>query len=381
MNFFNSFILRFKVFLCNFKPFRALRLITHYNSYVASKKEETYFPNVPQKSNLNILWDQIKFILRYGCIEEHYYHYGHDRIGAKIREYMFGPANEKILSESNSYPFGKDVTWEKQFNYKALVRDKYLFALMMDEYGLPIPKTYGFVINSQFFVQQEKKFKKLDDICNFDMDVMVKPTTGNGGIGMFHITVSDGIISYKNKSISIEELKKMLRSNEMYILQEFVTSQHPDMASLFPKSLNTLRVTMVRDDMGEIHLLGVMALMGMGDMIVSNWHYGGIIINVNCDGSLNEYGYSLSLKRINHHPETGVIFKTFKVPFYNEIITICTKAMRLFYGLKSIGWDIAITSDGPIFIEGNDMWGMPAHQMVEERGWKHYYNEFFSYKK
>jgi hypothetical protein len=26
------------------------------------------------------------------------------------------------------------------------------------------------------------------------------------------------------------------------------------------------------------------------------------------------------------------------------------------YGIHSIGWDIAITDNGPIFIEGNDDW-------------------------
>ena len=33
---------------------------------------------------------------------------------------------------------------------------------------------------------------------------------------------------------------------------------------------------------------------------------------------------------------------------------------------------------GNIFIDGNDMWGMPAHQMVEERGWGEYYRKYFT---
>lgn len=368
--------------LINYKIGNIMRLFKNFKSYIGNKKELTYFTNEVQKSKWRIFFDQMRLIFKYGYVEDYYYHYGHDLLSAKmIDDFILEPVHIKILSEANDYPYGKKAHWEKMFNYKALVRDKYLFSLMMDAYNLPSPKTFGFIKNNMFFVQKDKKSIKIDELNNYDMDVMLKPTTGNGGIGMIHITIKNGIIYKSNRVISIEDLRKLINSKEMYLVQEYVSKQHPDMVSLFPNSLNTLRVTMVRDEKGIVHLLGVMALMGVGDMIVSNWHYGGIIINVNNDGYLNEYGYSLSLKRIDRHPETGVVFKEFKVPFYNEIIDVCTNAMELFYGLKSIGWDMAITPDGPIFIEGNDMWGLPAHQMVERRGWRHYYKDFFSYNK
>lgn len=376
----NKYFNKLKVILLRFRLLHLFRLLFNYKRYLGEIEKKTYFPECKQKSRIRVFCDQICSIIHYGNIEDYYFNYGHDRIGANISEYMLEPAHVKIISEANSHPFGYHVSWEKQFNYKALVRDKYLFALIVDGYGLPTPNTIGFLYNDIFFVQREKRIADINEILNYDMDVMLKPTTGNGGIGMHHIIVKDGIIVKNRKRLNIDELKSMLISNERYIIQEYVKEQHPAMASLFKGSLNTLRVTMVRDDDGNIHLLGVMCLMGAGDMIVSNWHYGGIIINVKNDGFLNEYGYSNSLKRTNCHPDTGVVFKSFRVPYYDETIEICSKAMRLFYGLKTLGWDIAITPDGPIFIEGNDMWGMPAHQMVEERGWKEVYKKFFNKK-
>ena len=40
----------------------------------------------------------------------------------------------------------------------------------------------------------------------------------------------------------------------------------------------------------------------------------------------------------------------------------------------SIGWDVAITPDGPLFIEGNDNWEITLHQT--ENGLKERWNEF-----
>lgn len=39
-----------------------------------------------------------------------------------------------------------------------------------------------------------------------------------------------------------------------------------------------------------------------------------------------------------------------------EAIEVVIKAHREFHGIRSIGWDVAITENGPCFIEGNDNW-------------------------
>ena len=44
--------------------------------------------------------------------------------------------------------------------------------------------------------------------------------------------------------------------------------------------------------------------------------------------------------------------------------------------IHSIGWDIAITKDGPIFIEGNDNWELSLMQACNG-GLKGEFEEFF----
>jgi hypothetical protein len=46
-----------------------------------------------------------------------------------------------------------------------------------------------------------------------------------------------------------------------------------------------------------------------------------------------------------------------EVSYSHSVIEIARNLHSYFYGVQSIGWDITVTPDGPIFIEGNDDWG------------------------
>ena len=85
-------------------------------------------------------------------------------------------------------------------------------------------------------------------------------------------------------------------------------------------------------------------------------------------------------KRVERHPDTNVVFDGYKIPYYKEALALAKSCMKIFYGIKTVGWDIAITSDGPIVIEGNDDWGLAAHQMVENQGWAERYFKYLNHK-
>ena len=40
----------------------------------------------------------------------------------------------------------------------------------------------------------------------------------------------------------------------------------------------------------------------------------------------------------------------------NEAVELAKKIHEFFYGIHSIGWDIALTENGPVFLEGNNGW-------------------------
>lgn len=85
------------------------------------------------------------------------------------------------------------------------------------------------------------------------------------------------------------------------------------------------------------------------------------------NGLLKKYGF-YKLKygtKVATHPDSKIIFGQTEAPRYKEAVEIALKAAQCLYGIRAIGWDIAITADGPIIIEGNDNWEISLNQACD----------------
>lgn len=332
---------------------------------------QTYYPESPHKTKAEIIKDWIRYCMKYGYKMYDYYLYGLDVKGADPFQFVSERFNVEWLMA---------VHEQDNPNYVITMRDKCLFAQIMHDNHMPIPETYGMILNGQLHLQGDySNHVPMERLLERDSHLLCKPVNGFSGEGIVPIRVKEGKLFHKGEELTIERFSSMV-SGDTYLVQHFVENQHPAMKALFPNVLNTIRVTMVRTDEG-IELLGVMCLMGSANSEYSNWHFGGICISVDEEGRLRKYGFSYSDKRITRHPDTGVEFEGYQLPYYKEMIELCTKAMDVFYGMKTIGWDMAITEDGPVFIEGNHRWGVVAHQMVDHRGWMDKYHRYFEIKK
>lgn len=355
-------------------PFSFGKLILRRKKYFG-RKNLTYYPELPPKSNVRILMDQIKHIFAYGFPNDEYYIYGLDVKGSDCKPFVCEMWNvENLVYFQNNHPYGIKVPSCHDYSYNGCLRDKWIFALLMKEFNIPTPQTIGLIKDGQFTIPGESE-QPLAEMTKMNLNVMVKPIEDNGGRGIFHLKVCDGIMTDGGETITLEQLAQKV-SGGIYFVQSFIDNQHEDMKKLYPDSINTLRITMVQKGNGDSELLGVMCMMGAHGAECSNWHFGGVCANVKRDGTISKYGYSMSDKRVEKHPDTGVVFESYKIPYYEEAVALVKRCMRSFYGLKSVGWDVAITTEGPVIIEGNDDWGLAAHQMVENRGWG---VEYFKY--
>ena len=134
------------------------------------------------------------------------------------------------------------------------------------------------------------------------------------------------------------------------------------------KRYNTLRIVTINKN-GKCYVLSSLLRVGTSKTgNVDNWAAGGLAIGIdNATGYLKEYGFYKPVHGLKEsvHPDTGVIFSDFKVPQYKEACELACKAHRAFYNIRAIGWDIAITENGPMFIEGNDNWEISLQQACD----------------
>lgn len=133
-----------------------------------------------------------------------------------------------------------------------------------------------------------------------------------------------------------------------------------------PNAINTYRIVTVNKGDGKPYLFSGILRVGTSKTgNVDNWAAGGLAIGVNeKTGYLQKYGFYKPRHGTKEevHPDTGVRFSEFKAPQFEEAVRIAIEAHKHLFGIRTIGWDIAITENGPVFIEGNDSWEISLMQ-------------------
>lgn len=345
-------------------PLTLANILVHFKPWILDARKNTYHKDVPLKSRFRILSDFLYCaIVQANTFKDDYYAMGIDRRDRRIKDYIADNVQVLILCAKNTTA-GLPVLGYRH-DMCALLRDKWIFSQMCKAYNLKTPHVYGTVRDGVLF---SNELNGLEDLKQKDFDLMIKPLDGFCGWGIFHLRCEGGKLIVKGEEISVEKLKEMV-SKGRYLIQDYITNQHEGMSKLYPNAVNTLRITVAREKAG-LRVMGRMGMFGAHGTDCSNWHFGGVSVNLREDGTLDKYGYCKIDKKVTSHPDTGVVFEGYKIPYFDEAITLAKRATECFYGICSIGWDVVITTDGPVLLEGNDDWGIVAHQMVEDRGWR-----------
>lgn len=345
-------------------PISVANVFAHLKPWVLDARKNTYYDNKPLKSKLSILFDHLYYAVVQGnTVKDDYYAMGIDQKGKRAKDYLAESVNTLALYAKNTSRGLPSMRWH--YDMCAVLKDKWIFSQMCESYGLSTPHTFGLIFDGQII---SNELTDLDSLLKRDYDVMFKPVDGACGIGILHVRSAGGELVAKGKEISVGQLNNMLGKGR-YLIQQFINNQHEDMKRLYPDACNTLRITIAREGK-ETRVMGRMCMLGAHGTDCSNWHFGGVSVNIKEDGTLDKYGFCKIDKKVTAHPDTGIIFEGYKIPYFDEAIALAKRATEYFYGFCSIGWDIAITTDGPTIIEGNDDWGIVAHQMVENRGWR-----------
>ena len=320
------------------------RLRTSLKNYCSGK---TYFSEYKKKCCLKNFFSIFVDAISGNNWIDFYKLYGFDRkTGVSKKDYVGEKVFWKTSDKLNGLIKG-DHTSCQCGSQLYLLRNKLDFYRYMTLFGLPVPRLYFVIVNGQFYDLNMNKMTQ-NQLQTFK-DFFLKDIDGQ---------CASFVKRFRDCS-ELHEYKRTLE-NGVFIAQERVI-QKDELNFINPHSINTLRIVTVYNNGNPCVFSSVLRVGTKASGDVDNWAAGGLSIGINESGSLRKFGfYKHSSKQIqgktDRHPDTGLVFDGYKISDFKIACEKAIEAHKLFYGVHSIGWDIALTDAGPVFIEGNDNW-------------------------
>jgi len=172
------------------------------------------------------------------------------------------------------------------------------------------------------------------------------------------------VVSYKNDNQLLEEFQKILNTHHEWIAEEFI-NQDERMACWNMSSVNTIRIPSYLTPEG-FSIFRPFIRTGRAGSYVDNAGVGGVFATIDeSTGEIITDGADESGNFYLCHPDSNIVYKGWKVPCWDELLTIVKKAHQRMPGHKYIAYDFALTSSGWIMVEGN--WGQYMCQQTSTR--------------
>lgn len=279
---------------------------------------------------------------------------------SNYNDYLTRKENERLLLWSYSHAKEQIV----------LAENKLLFEEILVKNNLPTPQIFfhnsknRFTYKGDVFEIETKNdlFSFLEKIFNKEKieHLFCKPIDGKMGENIFVI--------HKNTHHKIANDLINLVFSKAFIFQELIL-QDEALKKINYSSINTLRIVTYKSKKNELEILSGFIRIGRKGAIIDNAHAGGIVVPFNKEtGKMGSEGLQLIDNGggvFHKHPDTGIIFDNFQIPHYTHVKEIVTKASSLFK-FPLLGWDVAITPNGPTIVEVNHNFHLELSDRMEK---------------
>jgi len=293
-----------------------------------AKKEHRFFPF--------LVVDTAWCVFRYGLALSDYLNYEiYKRNTAQRKDYV------STRTENTAY----EVLSPSQYKKRYTVKPTFL-------------KEFKEYTRRDFIVPEQSTYEEFCAFLDKNEAFMSKPYDGLGGQDVQKVYAADitDRKAYYDQCVSTRTFLEQL------------VRQHPKMNELCAKSVNTIRC-MTFNDHGKSEILWVGLRVGNGVNSVDNFHAQGMGVSIDVEtGKLVGNALDKDGREFTHHPTSGVQFDGFQLPCFQEAKELCLKASLESDKILVVGWDIALSENGPLIIEGNRRPGYDLVQMLDKRG-------------
>jgi hypothetical protein len=274
--------------------------------------------------------------------------------------------------------------------YQHLTESKDEFYKICRKNNLPIPETYGWTQDGRRYdangdlIEDARAWEEyLSDHLPEDFIVKDRDGAYGSGFGAFHRAEESFQPMEGGGTHDIRALTQVFSSAggaSGIIIQKRLFDAPPLTVLSGRRGLQTMRINTLLHDDGRVSILFYMIKILASNTISDNFSMGttgNLIAYGDQDagilrGAVNIHECGSGMKVVDAHPETGVAFDGFRLPFWSDAVELVTGAQRCFAELPTLGWDIALTGDGPVIIEANSRWDPPLYApfLMSDEAWQ-----------
>jgi glutathione synthase/RimK-type ligase-like ATP-grasp enzyme len=250
----------------------------------------------------------------------------------------------------------EDAALNKQVNPRGwtgecVLADKARFAERCRAAGLPHAETIALI--------DQGEARILDDPAG--RILVVKPVHGEGGDGVQMLGPID----------DRDALADALRGLRGPLLVQPLIEVHRALSYLALNALPTVRIVTILDEAGAPEVVSAtFRCASKPEARVDNMKAGGLISAVALeDGTLGTACFGYGGGDHDIHPATGALITGRALPDWGAAKALVIRAhSQVFADYTLIGWDVALTPEGPLLIEGNGKPGVLMPQRAARQG-------------
>lgn len=247
--------------------------------------------------------------------------------------------------------------------YNVLLRDKFLFGLITRNFPAHEVRSFGVIREGRVDYVTNAQWNDaagyLLELLQSHPRLVIKPAVGGGG-GKIRFLFREGEqLSLNGVTLPEARLRSLVDAMRNDIITIFV-EQGPEIAALYPRTVNTLRILTMWDvDTCEPFVAAAALRIGrVSSYPVDNFTQGGLSAAVDLEtGRLSKAAglpvNSRALAWHAQHPDSGERIEGFMLPRWQGLKARILNICRSVPYLKYVGWDLVLTADGFKVLEGN----------------------------
>lgn len=297
----------------------------------------------------------------WGCYPLFYYRHNLYRADHQISE-------EELLNYIPAFFFHRLLMAPYYENkYRHLVDNKNISSWLYQGLDIPHAQMIAQLINGRAYDPSMKPIQLstlLDRIDQSEAEsIFIKPSDGLGGKDILKAFRSNQVFHLRDGEHFSEKFFTELLEKRNYIIQTGI-KQTAALSEIYPGSINTFRI-ITENFSGQPRIVAALLRIGQSGSYVDNFTQGGIALGIDlASGHALEKGSLENAEKITHHPDTHFRFADFVVPNWPAIKSFVLECCQKLSFFPHLGWDIALTDEGPLVIEQNINIGPDLPQMA-----------------